>query len=59
MLSLVYVTLLAVAALFTLAAQRQVDPGASVAVRSHPVPSTADLAVVREGQTHELSSILD
>ena len=40
-------------------AQTPLIPTASVAVQSHPVPSTADLAVVREGQTHEISSIPD
>jgi DNA-binding transcriptional MerR regulator len=34
-------------------------PAASLPARSDPLQPAADLAVVREGQTHELSSILD
>jgi DNA-binding transcriptional MerR regulator len=34
-------------------------PAALLPVRSDPIQHAADLAVVREGKTHELSSILD
>jgi DNA-binding transcriptional MerR regulator len=34
-------------------------PAASLPARSDPVQHAADLAVVREGKAHELSSILD
>jgi DNA-binding transcriptional MerR regulator len=34
-------------------------PAASLPAQSDPVQHAADLAVVREGKTHELSSILD